>query len=169
MQLRYLGLAPKPFASLFRLPMDELETRGIRRMTADDKPGYPCRVTLEDAEPGECVLLLPFEHHPANSPYRATGPIFVREAALSRYDGTELPQFFAGRLLSARAYSVDGMMLEADVSEASEIADLLARQFSAEETAYVHVHFARRGCFACRVERSGEGFRGMDSDRECGG
>lgn len=169
MQLRYLGLAPNPFASLFRLSRDELEMKGIRRMTADEKPGYPCRVTLEDAQSGESVLLLPFEHQPAHSPYRASGPIFVRETALSRYDGTELPRFFAGRLLSARAYSADGMMLDADVSEASEIADLLAMQFSAEETAYVHVHFARRGCFACRVERSGEGFRGMDSDRGCGG
>ncbi len=51
------------------------------RMQADSKPGYPCRITLEDAEPGESLLLLRWTHLDMQTPYRASGPIFVRELA----------------------------------------------------------------------------------------
>src|SRR5580704_18604757 len=104
MPFRYIGLSPEPFASLLPLDDEQLAKRDMRRMTADEKPGFPCRVTLEDAEPGERVLLLPFEHHPAHSPYRASGPIFVREGQTATYDGTEPPPVLKSRLLSARAY-----------------------------------------------------------------
>ena len=81
MKFRFQGLLVAPFAPLFALSDTELEARGMRRMIADEKPGFPCRVSLEDAEPSERVLLTNFEHQPAHSPYRATGPIFVRENA----------------------------------------------------------------------------------------
>jgi hypothetical protein len=154
MELRYKGLSAGDFSHLFALTDDELAARGMRRMIADTKPGFPCRVTLEDAEPGERVLLLPFEHQPAHSPYRASGPVFVREGARATFDRVdELPQVFRGRMLSLRAYADDGMMVDAEMVEGDAVEPLLLRLFEREDTRYVHVHFARRGCYAARVER----------------
>src|SRR5271156_2349815 len=105
MTFRYVGLSPTPFAALLALDDADLTARGMRRMIADEKPGFPCRVSLEDAEPGERLILLPFEHHPAHSPYRAAGPIFVRETARATYDQSgALPPVLRSRLLSVRAY-----------------------------------------------------------------
>ena len=50
------GLPLAPFQPLFGLEDAALHARGIVRMTADRTPGFPCRVTLADAEPGG-------EHH----------------------------------------------------------------------------------------------------------
>jgi len=157
MPFRYVGLPPKSFAPLFALSDDELLERGMRRMIADAKPGFPCRVTLEDAEPGESVLLLPFEHHPAHSPYRASGPIFVREEAKASFDQVGAPPAsLSGRMLSVRAYAQDGMMVDADVTPGEELEVLLERLFAHAAVAYVHVHNAKRGCYAARVERAVE-------------
>ena len=86
MPYRFQGLSAEPFAPLPALSDGELKARGMRRMIADEKPGFPCRVSLQDAEPGERLILLSFEHQPAHSPYRAAGPIFVRESARTMYD-----------------------------------------------------------------------------------
>jgi hypothetical protein len=155
MRFRYIGLPVAPFAPFFELNDDALIERGMRRMVAQEKPGFPCRVTLEDAEPGELVLLLPYEHQPAHSPYRASGPIFVRENALAQYDRAgEPPPVLHGRTLSLRAYAKDGMMVDADVTEGAEVETVLQRLFARDDTACVHIHNARRGCYACRVERA---------------
>ena len=125
----------------------------MRRVVADGKPGFPCRITLEDAEPGERILLLPYEHQPAHSPYRAPGPIYVRSggAAFDRVD--ELPPVFAGRLLSVRAYDATGLMSDADVVE-SDPRGLFEKFFANPAVDYLHVHYARRGCYSCRIERA---------------
>lgn len=36
-------------------------------MIVDKKPGFPCRVSLTDADLGETVLLVPFHHHEVSS------------------------------------------------------------------------------------------------------
>jgi hypothetical protein len=155
MELRYQGLAADRFSHLFELGDHALHARGMRRMIADAKPGYPCRVTLEDAGPGEHVLLLAFEHQPAHSPFCASGPIFVREGLRETFDRVGAPPpVLHGRPLSVRAYAADGMMIDADVTDGASVVPLLQRLFDAPETAYAHVHFARRGCYACRVERA---------------
>jgi hypothetical protein len=154
MSFRYIGLSPAPFADLLALDADALAARGMRRMLCDEKPGFPCRVTLEDAEPGERVLLLPFEHQPAHTPYRASGPIFVRETARQAFDRTGAPpQALRIRPLSVRAYGADGMMRDADVTPGDCLEPLLERFFAEEAVDYVHIHYARRGCYAARVER----------------
>ncbi|HTW36329.1 MAG TPA: DUF1203 domain-containing protein [Rhizomicrobium sp.] len=155
MPFRYIGLSPEPFAPLLVLDDSALHARGMRRMIADEKPGFPCRVTLEDAEPGESVLLLPYEHQPAHSPYRASGPIFVREEAKASCDCVGAPpRSLLGRILSVRAYAEDGMMVDADVTPGEELEQLLECVFADPAVAYVHVHYARRGCYAARVERA---------------
>jgi hypothetical protein len=154
MALRFTGLEPDQFAHLFSLSDAELAERGIFRVTADAKPGFPCRISLEDAEPGETLLLLPFDHQPAHSPYRASGPIFVRQDAVESAEivGT-LPPVLCGRLLSLRAYNAKDLIVDAEVVESAEAMEMIARFFARDDVSYVHVHNARRGCYACRVDR----------------
>ena len=155
MLFRYIGLSPKSFAPLSALGDEELAARGMRRMIVDDKPGFPCRVTLEDADPGERVLLLPFEHQPAHSPYRASGPIFVREGAREAHDRVGAPpSSLVSRIVSVRAYADDGMMTDADVTSGERIEEVLTRLFADPAASYAHVHYAKRGCYAARVERA---------------
>lgn len=154
MELRYTGLEADQFKPLFGLDDAALKARGIARVTCTEKPGYPCRITMEDAEPGETLLLLSFEHQPANSPYRANGPIFVREAAVTTYAGADLPPVFAPRLLSVRAYDAAGMMVDADVVEGRQAQAAFQRMLAHSDVAYLHVHNAKRGCYAGRVDRA---------------
>jgi hypothetical protein len=152
MSFRFKGLHSEQFAPLFALSDAELEARGYRRMVADAPKGFPCRVSLADAEPGEELLLINYEHQPAHSPYQAKGPIFVgRHSVL--FDGADVPPALRARLLSVRAYDSDGMMVEAAVVDGQELEPLLQKFFALKDTAYIHVHYASRGCFAALVER----------------
>lgn len=152
MTFRFTGISPEPFAPLFALSDSELAARGMTRVTADSTPGFPCRVSLEDAEVGEALILLPFDHQPAHSPYKASGPIFVRENARRAYDGAALPEVLRGRLLSLRGYDAKDCIVVADVVDGADAEATLARIFA--EVAYVHIHNAKRGCYSCRVERA---------------
>ena len=147
------GLPLQAFQPLFGLDDDALRARGVVRQVADG-PGFPCRITLEDAEPGESLLLLQWEHQDADTPYRSSGPIFVRESALATtVVRNAIPQQQRSRLLSVRAYDADGWMRDAEVAEGVGLPDLIARFFADAQVAYLHVHNARRGCYACRVDR----------------
>ena len=83
------GLSPEPFQALFDLTDEELEKRRAKRYVADSKPGFPCRVSLQDAEAGDEVILTNFVHLPSESPYRSTHVIFVRKAATSAASYTD--------------------------------------------------------------------------------
>jgi Protein of unknown function (DUF1203) len=76
---KLVGLPFEPIAHLFALSDMELAACNARRIFATTKPGFPCRVSLADAEVGEELLLLPFEHQAASSPYMSSGPIFVAQ------------------------------------------------------------------------------------------
>ena len=152
--LRYIGLEAAPFAPLFDLDDEALAAMGAARVTCTEKPGFPCRVSLDDAEPGESLLLLSFRHHDTASPYRAEGPIFVREKAATAYDSSALPPVMRTRTLSVRAYDAGGMMRDADIAQGSDVEALCERLLARPEIAYLHVHNAKPGCFAARVERA---------------
>ena len=153
MSFRIRGLDPAQFRPLFALDDDALGARHMRSLVIDEPDSGPCRVTLRDVAPGERVLLLQYAHQTADTPYRSGGPIFVSEHGLERFDDVDvLPPVFTGRTLSVRAYDKEDMMIDADVVE-SDPRGLFSRYFSDPATDYVHVHFARRGCFACRVDR----------------
>ncbi len=147
---RITGLDPSSFAALFE---DEraLAARGGRRVVADESPGYPCRVSLEDARVGEELVLVPFEHHPVATPYRGAGPIYVRRGA-TRFAGTTVPALFRTRTLSVRAYRA-GELIGASVVPGTELEAAIERML-ADDAEYLHVHFAGPGCFACRVDRA---------------
>jgi hypothetical protein len=148
------GLPLQPFQPLFGLDDDALRARGITRQVADGKPGFPCRITLRDAEPGDSLLLLPWQHLDADTPYRAGGPIFVNESArATTVVRNAIPEQQRSRLLSVRAYDAAGWMRDADVVEGVALPGLIARFFTDMQVAYLHVHNARRGCYACRVDR----------------
>lgn len=148
------GLDPVPFAHLYGMSDVELAARGVVRMIANAKPGYPCRVTLEDVEPGEAVLLVNHEHLPVDTPYRSRHAIFVAEGAkiAARYE-TAIPEQLRSRLLSVRAFDAEGMMIDAEVLDGAGLEAEIARMFADPHAAYLHVHNARRGCFAARVDR----------------
>jgi hypothetical protein len=142
------------FEPLFDLDDTALATRGMRWMQADAPVGYPCRISLEDAPVGEPVLLLPFVHQDSKSPYRASGPIFVRRGRRSAAEIVgKLPPYLTRRPLSVRAYDASDEMIDADIVNGSAAEPLIERYLALDATAYLHIHFARRGCFACRVDR----------------
>jgi Protein of unknown function (DUF1203) len=150
-----VGLPYERFAPLFALSDRELSEFNARRVLATLKPGFPCRVSLADAEIGEELLLLPYEHQPANSPYRASGPIFVRKAALqATVDPGVIPDYVFTRLMSVRAYDAGHQMTDAKICPGSEAASAIRTMFGESEVAYIHLHNANRGCFSCTVRRA---------------
>jgi hypothetical protein len=153
MTFRFTGISVEPFRPLFVLSDEELVERGMRRVTATRKPGFPCRVGLADAEPGERLILLPYEHHAADTPYRSSGPIFIRETAGETYDGAAVPPALRSRPLSLRVYDKEGMLIAAEVAAGGALEPALARLFAGEDVAYIHIHNAGQGCYACRVDR----------------
>jgi hypothetical protein len=155
MSFRVIGLSPGPFRHLYGLTNQELALRCVRRYVADRNPGFPDRIEMRDAEIGEKLLLLNHMCQSANTPYRATHAIFVREGAENAYDRVdEIPEVMRIRLMSLRAYDVEGMMLHADVVDGSQIEGLITRFFDSPEVAYIHAHNAKRGCYSGRIERA---------------
>ena len=155
LQFRISGLSAEPFRHLFGLSEQELARHGAVRYVVDAKPGYPDRIELRDAEPGQTVLLVNYTHQPIESPYRSSHAIFVREGAAETFDRVdEVPESMRTRLLSLRAFDAKGMMLDADVIEGREIETVVARMFADPSVSYIHVHNAKRGCYAARIDRA---------------
>ena len=155
------GLDPADFAPLFGLDDAALAQRGVVRMQVDTHPGFPCRVTLEDAVPGESVLLL---NHVSRAgagagPYRTSHAIFVREGVetAARYRNA-VPPVFTPRILSLRGFDAAGMMVEAMLTQPGEAATGLCHLFADPAIVEVDVHNAVRGCFAARAVRTRECF-----------
>jgi hypothetical protein len=152
---RISGLDGAQFEHLFGLSDDALKAHNATRHIADEKPSFPCRVTLEDAEIGERLLLLPYRHHTAKTAYRSEGPIFVRERPVKRtVMQDEIPEQLRVRLISLRAYDRAGMMIDADIVEGTALRPLIERFLANEQASYLHAHFARRGCYAASIERA---------------
>jgi len=155
MTYRITGLPATEFSHLFGLDDDALAALGAKRYIVDEHPGFPDRIELRDLEAGERALLLNYTHHAAATPYRSSHAIFVREGAVERYDrANEIPDVLRIRLLSVRAFDAAGMMIDADVLDGSELEAAIARFFARDDAAYLHVHNAKRGCFAARVDRA---------------
>ena len=151
------GIDPAPLRPLFDLDDAGLAAHGAVRRIADSARGFPCRVSLCNAAVGEELLLLPYWHQPAASPYRACGPVFIRRDAVpARLAVNELPPYVALRLLSLRAYDHDDCIVAAEVMEGGQAGDWLRLQLDDPRTAYVHLHSARHGCYLCRADRAAQ-------------
>jgi hypothetical protein len=153
MSFRITGLPADKFQPLFAMSDDELKHHGALRLTADG-PGYPCRVSLTDAASGDELILVHYEHQDADTPFRASHALYVRPGE-ERYDAiAEIPAQLRKRLLSIRAFDAKGMMLEADVADGTAVEPVIARMFGNDKVAYLHLHYARQGCYAARVDRA---------------
>ena len=154
MSFRIYGLDPDAYAHLWEASPHQLAEAGAVRVTVSSTPAAPCRISLDDAEIGEQVILLSHEHQPSATAYRQSGPIFIRDTA-RRFDRVGvIPPAFSRRTLSLRAYDKTHMMVDADLVEGADAATLIDRMLGNTDVAYIHAHYARRGCFAGVIERA---------------
>ncbi|WP_130618563.1 DUF1203 domain-containing protein [Dyella amyloliquefaciens] len=154
MHFRITGLPAEPFNELFSLSDEALAARRALRVVADQPHGYPCRISLTDAEAGQSLILLHYEHQPANTPFRSSYAIYIREGE-QQYDRVdEVPDQLRRRLLSVRSFDERGMLCDADVVQGTALEPLIERLFADEQAAYLHIHMARPGCYAARVDRA---------------
>jgi hypothetical protein len=150
-----VGLESSLFRPLYGLSDEELARQGVEVHVADAPQGFPCRVSLRDAPVGTRMLLLNFEHQPAETPYRSRHAIFVEDGAEEAHPGVnEVPEVLASRTLSVRAFDAAGQMVDGVVVNGREAGPLFERLLAAAGTAYLHVHNAGRGCYAARVDRA---------------
>jgi hypothetical protein len=155
MSFRITGLPAEDFAPLFDLSDAELAARGaVRRVAEQRTPGTPCRISLTDAQAGEELLLVNYEHHSVASPYRMRFAVFVRKGE-ERYDAVDrVPEQLRLRTLAVRSFDADAMMVDRELVDGRELEGAIARLFADERAAYLHVHFAAPGCYAARVDRA---------------
>ncbi|WP_296818607.1 DUF1203 domain-containing protein [Brevundimonas sp.] len=154
MDFRIIGLSPDLFRPLYGLSDAELAARGVERVRVDQPHAAPCRIGLDDIPPGGWALLLNHEHQPADTPYRSRHAIFVEEGAETAFDRVgEIPPALRRRTLSLRAFDAAHRMIDADLIEGAQAERLLLPMLTRPDTAYVQIHYARRGCYAARTER----------------
>jgi len=153
MAYRIEGLAPEAFASLFGMMDGELAERAAVRVTADG-PGYPCRISLRDAAPGEELVLLNYVSHDVAGPFRTAYGIYVRKGAAPAAFEDEAPAYLDKRTLGLRGFDSEGMLKGALLALPGE-ADLAIRELLARpEIATIHAHNAAYGCFLARIDRN---------------
>lgn len=153
MSFRITGLPAQPFAHLFGLGDAELLRHGARRLTVGADDRYPDRIELRLARPGETVLLVNHEHQGADTPYRSRHAIFVREHADTSFDAVDQLPAMLRSLMSLRAFDATHMMVDADIAEGDAVQPLIERLLARPDVAYVHAHYARRGCYAALIRR----------------
>jgi hypothetical protein len=155
MSFRITGLPAEHFEHLFDLPDDALAARGAVRRIADGRtPGYPCRVSLTDSQPGDELLLVNHEHHPVDSPYRMRFAVYVRKGDATFDAVDQVPEQLRLRTLALRSFDAHAMMVGWELVEGDELEAAIARLFAEPRAAYLHIHFAAPGCYAARVERA---------------
>jgi hypothetical protein len=148
------GLPLAPFVPLFSMTDLELASRRAVRRVVDATPGFPCRVSLEDAPVGETVLLLNHEHLAVEGPYRSSHAIYVRQNAReARLEPGQVPPMLERRLLSLRGFTADGFLKCAEVLPGAGLRDAIAPMFEDSAVSFLHVHNAKPGCYAARVDR----------------
>ena len=124
------------------------------RVIAGRPHAYPCRVSLTDAEPGQTLILLNYEHHAVDTPFQSSHAIYVR-AGEQRYDEiNQVPDMLRRRLLSVRGFDAAGMLVDADVVDGGVLEHGIQQLFAQQAIDYLHLHFAKPGCYAARVDRA---------------
>jgi hypothetical protein len=152
---QFIALDKKEFDSFMDLNDEELASHKAKWMTVDEEPGYPCRVSLEDAKIGERVLFLPYWHHDVESAYKAIGTVLVREFSQTIKLGVnQVPIMLNHRLLSVKAYDSSNMMVAHDIAKGTELELKLKKQFQNSKVNYIHLHYAGPGCFCSAVYRA---------------
>jgi hypothetical protein len=155
MSFRISGLSADQFNHLYGLSDEELAARGTRRYRVDKYPGFPDRVELRDLEPGESALLINYTHQNADTPYRASHAVFVREGAqAARSFVDEIPQVMLRRTLSLRAFDAGHMLIDTALVEGQAAREAIDVLLGNPAVAYIQAHYAKAGCYAARVDRA---------------
>jgi hypothetical protein len=155
MSFQITALPADRFAPLFALSDEALVEHLAIRVTATSKPGFPCRVSLKDAEVGEELILVNHQHQGEASPYRATHAVYVRkDAEPARPPVNAVPEMLRGRMLSLRAFDAAGMIVGTDLADGEQLPAALEQLLAESSAAYVHIHFAKPGCYAARADRA---------------
>lgn len=149
------GLPRAPFAPLFAMDEASLAALCARRVVASASRGFPCRVSLVDAQEGEALILLNHVSHDVATPFRASHAIYVRAAAAEPAPFVDrTPPVFEGRTLSLRGFDAEGMLRDARLAAPGEADGTIRDLFASDAIAYIHAHNAAHGCFAARIDRT---------------
>lgn len=155
MDIRIRGLDAAPFHALMHLPPEAQAERLATLRIADSHPSFPCRVSLDDAAPGETVLLANYQHQDAATPFRASHAIYVRLSANEAFDAVNtVPPALARRTLSLRAFDADGWLRGAVLTPGTEVLDAARGLLARDDVAYLHAHYAAMGCYAAWLGRA---------------
>ena len=131
----------------------DLAAHGATRVVADATPGFPDRIELRDADAGEALLLVNYIHQPAATAYRASHAIFIREGAGVAFNAIDtVPEAIRRRPISLRGFDAGGNMVDAALVDGAALAAAIDAMF-AGPAAYLHAHYAVRGCYAARIDR----------------
>jgi hypothetical protein len=147
MEFKITGLPMAEFAAILRLGRPDLRAAGITSCVGMSAclsvPHYAQRM------PGK-KCCLSYAHQRAGTPYDSSGPIFIRRNATATASvSNAVPDQQRRRLLSVRAYDARHSMVDAEVAPGTELESLIDRFFADPRVSYLHVHNARRGCYAC--------------------
>ena len=152
MHFRIQGLPAEPFAPLFTLSDEALVEHGAVRRIADGP--RPCRISLTDAQAGDELILVNYEHHAVASPYRMRFAIYVRQDEKT-FDAVDaVPEQLRKRTLAVRGFDAEAMMIGWELTEGAQLEQAIEKLFADPGTAYLHAHFAAPGCYAARIERA---------------
>jgi hypothetical protein len=155
MSFRITGLPSEHFAHLFGLSDEELRARGVARRIADGRtPGYPCRISLTDSQQGDELLLVNYEHHAVDSPYRMRFAVYVRKGERTYDSIDEVPAQLRIRTLAVRSFDAAAMMLGWELVDGEHLEAAIERLFANPDAVYLHIHYAAPGCYAARVARA---------------
>jgi len=155
MSFKITGLDGNDFSHLYGLPEDRLKSQGVIRLSIDEYPIYPDRITLRDIPVGETGLLLNHTFLDTHSPYKGSHAIFIWEGQLDAavYVDT-LPEVMERRIMSFRGFDTQDMLIEARIAQPDEAREHILSLFTDNRIAYILAHNAKQGCFSCRVERN---------------
>src|SRR3954466_7018718 len=108
-------------AGIDPLHADRLRAAGGIDYVADEKPGFPCRQCLRDAEIGDAMILVSYDPFEDSSPYRCPSPIFIHRSPCIPYESNDLPEQLTCRTLSVRGFDDAAMMLDAALIDGGDL------------------------------------------------
>jgi hypothetical protein len=154
MNFKISALSPEPFNALFSLSDTQLKHRNILKQTVTKAFSTPCRVSLEDANIGDTVLLLNYQHINEQTPFQAAHAIYIRKGVKQAYPAVnEVPEMIHSRVVSLRSFDSQHMMIAADLATAEQVTSKILTLFSNPSASYLHLHYAKQGCYIAKVNR----------------
>ena len=148
MNFKINALSPEPFQRMFNSSDAELSDNNIVKQVVTEAGSTPCRVCFKDANIGDMVLLLNYQHMAEATPFKASHAIYVTEAAKQAFPQINtVPEMIHSRMISLRAFDQQHMMVEADLAQGLQVAEKISQMLDDQSVDYVDLHFAKQGCF----------------------